>query len=126
MPSPRKRSKSKHRTGTAGKRKTALRKAPSTKARTKTTGRVKGARGGAVTTPPQKRHPTKRQSSRRRAREAGEPISGKSGSGSRLKPPDVTDADIQRIPGLARVRAMETGDNTITGKKRLRRHRSVT
>ncbi|HEY0615548.1 MAG TPA: hypothetical protein VGC96_12935 [Candidatus Elarobacter sp.] len=117
----RKRSKSKARTGTAGKKKTALRKSPATKARTKTTGRVKGARGGPAHPENKPDAPTKRASSRRRAAETGEPISGKRGSGSRIAPPDLTEGDVKKIPGMARVRAMETGENTVTGKKRTRK-----
>jgi hypothetical protein len=51
------------------------------------------------------RRPTKRASSRRRAAEKGESLSP--------KPPrdrsDITDADIAKIPGLARVRARDLG-----------------
>jgi hypothetical protein len=112
----RKRSK-KATSGTAGKKKTALRKSPATKARTKTTGRVKGARGGPAHPENEPEAPTKRASSRRRAREAGEPISGKSGSGSRIAPPDISEGDVKKIPGMARVRAMETGENAVTRKK---------
>jgi hypothetical protein len=51
------------------------------------------------------RRPTKRASSRRRAAAKGESLSP--------KPPrarsDITDADIAKIPGLARVRARDLG-----------------
>jgi hypothetical protein len=114
MPTARKRSARKARTGTAGKRKTAQRKSPSTKARTRSrkssAGRVKGARGG-----PAHEHPEpkpKRELSKVRAAEAGEPISGKRGSGSRIKPSDITDADIKKIPGLARARMRDEGEDS--------------
>ena len=112
MATARKRSKSKARTGTAGKRKTAQRKAPATKARTKTTGRVKGARGGPAHPEGEERKPTKRASSRRRAAEAGEPIAGKAGHERHKHPPtDITEADVAKIPSLERARARDLGDN---------------
>ena len=107
----RKRSQSKATTGTAGKKKTALRKSPATKARTKTTGRVKGARGGPATREHPQSEPTKRASSRKRAAEAGEPISGVKAKGPRKATTDVTEGDVKKVPSLARARARGLGEN---------------
>lgn len=108
----RKRAESKARTGTAGKKKTAQRKSPATKARTKTTGRVKGARGGPATREHPQSEPTKRASSRKRAAEAGEPISGTQAKKPRKKTTDVTDGDVAKVPSLARARARDLGENS--------------
>ncbi|HTD34214.1 MAG TPA: hypothetical protein VK665_11170 [Candidatus Elarobacter sp.] len=114
MAASRKRSK-KATSGTAGKTKTAQRKSPATKARTKTTGRVKGARGGPATREHPQSEPTKRASSRKRAAEAGETISNKRAAAAR-QPTDITEGDVRKIPSLARARAKDTGDNATTGK----------
>lgn len=116
----RKRSKSKARTGTAGKKKTALRKSPATKARTKTTGRVKGARGGPAHKENEPPHPTKRASSR--LREAEVETTSKRRAKKVPKPQtDLTESDVKKIPGLVRARAIDEGDNAQAGKKRTRR-----
>ncbi|MEA2665088.1 MAG: hypothetical protein QOI11_2032 [Candidatus Eremiobacteraeota bacterium] len=84
---------------------------PATKARTKTTGRVKGARGGAD-------HPagepakTKRASSRTRAAEAGEPLTKKAAAARKKPATDITDGDVAKVPSLARARARDTGANS--------------
>ena len=114
MAASRKRSK-KATSGTAGKKKTAQRKSPATKARTKTTGRVKGARGGPATREHPQSEPTKRASSRKRAAEAGETLSNKRAAAAR-QPTDITEGDVQKIPSLARARAKDTGDNATSGK----------
>ncbi|HTD38602.1 MAG TPA: hypothetical protein VK669_13915 [Candidatus Limnocylindrales bacterium] len=114
MAASRKRSK-KATSGTAGKKKTAQRKSPATKARTKTTGRVKGARGGPATREHPQSEPTKRASSRRRAAEAGDTLSNKRAQAARHET-DVTEADVQKIPSLARARAKDTGESTTSGK----------
>jgi hypothetical protein len=104
MASPRKRSLSKKRRGTAGKRKTALRKGAPTVPRTRHHGPV-AEPVGPESPKHSLRKPTKRASSRRRAAEKGESLAP--------KPPrdrsDITDADIVKIPGLARVRARDLG-----------------
>lgn len=114
MAASRKRSK-KATTGTAGKKKTAQRKSPGTKARTKTTGRVKGARGGPATREHPQSEPTKRASSRKRAAEAGDTLSNKRAQAAR-QATDITEGDVQKIPSLARARAKDTGENTTSGK----------
>ncbi|HYZ15539.1 MAG TPA: hypothetical protein VE591_04015 [Candidatus Acidoferrum sp.] len=105
MATPRKRSVSKARKGTAGKRKTAARKTPKTKPRTRHSPPVEAAVGPSG--PKRKRPPTKRASSRRRAAEKGESLSP--------KPPrqrtDLTQADVAKIPGLARARARDLGED---------------
>ena len=111
----RQRSKSKKTNGTAGKKKTAQRKSPATKARTKTTGRVKGARGGPATREHPQIEPTKRAFSRKRTAEAGETLSNKRAAAAK-KPTDITEGDVQKIPSLARARAKDTGDNATSGK----------
>ncbi len=120
MAAARKRSQSKARTGTAGTPKTAQRKSPGTKARTKTTGRVKGARGGAAHDESKPQGPTKRQSSRQREQEV-ETASNRRAKKSPAPPTDLTEGDVAKIPGMARARAMDTGDNAVAGKKRTRR-----
>ena len=108
MPAARKRAAKTAHKGTAGKRKTAQRKSPATKARTKTSGRVKGARGGPAT----REHPTggrtKRASSRQQAAESGETVSTKRAKAAR-KPTDIEDVDTARIPGMKRARMRDLG-----------------
>lgn len=108
----RKRSESKARKGTAGKRKTALRKSPGTKARKKDgSGRVKGTNSEPVSREHPQSAPTKRASSRKRAAETGEPISGAAAKKPRKKTTDVTDGDVAKVPSLARARARDLGEN---------------
>jgi hypothetical protein len=115
MAATRKRSQSKKTNGTAGKTKTAQRKSPATKARTKTSGRVKGARGGPATREHPQSEPTKRASSRKRAAEAGDTLSSKRAQAAR-QATDITEGDVQKIPSLARARAKDTGENATSGK----------
>jgi hypothetical protein len=110
MAATRKRSATKHK-GTAGTPKTAQRKSPQTKARTKTTGRVKGAHGGPPTHAHPQSEPTKRASSRKRAAEAGEPVSEKRAKAAPKKAA-LTDGDVAKIPTLRRVRARDAGENS--------------
>lgn len=98
--------------GTAGKTKTAQRKSPATKARTKTTGRVKGARGGPATREHPQSEPTKRASSRKRAAEAGDTLSNKRAKAAKQAPTDITKADVKKVPSLKRARARDLGENS--------------
>ncbi len=111
MAAARKRSKSKARKGTAGTPKTAQRKSPATKARTKTTGRVKGARGGPAHSPGEPAKTT-RASSRTRAAEAGEPQTKKAAAARKKPATDISDGDVAKVPSLARARARDTGSNS--------------
>ena len=111
MATARKRTESKARTGTAGKKKTAQRKSPGKSARTKTTGRVKSAGDGPVTRTHPQSEPTKRASSRRRAAESGEPISGTAAKKPRKKTSDIGDADVAKVKSLASARARDRGEN---------------
>ena len=112
MAAARKRSESKARKGTAGKKKTAQRKSPGTKARKKDgSDRVKGTNSGPVSREHPQSEPTKRASSRKRAAEAGEPISGPAAKKPRKKTTDVTDGDVAKVPSLARARARDAGEN---------------
>ena len=111
MAAARKRSKT-ARKGTAGTPKTAQRKSSGTKARKKDgSGRVKGTNAGPVSREHPQSEPTKRASSRKRAAEAGEPVSEKRASAARKKTTDVTDADVAKIPTLARARSKDRGEN---------------
>jgi hypothetical protein len=76
---------------------------------------VKGARGGPATRKHPQSEPTKRASSRRRAAEAGDTLSNERAQAAR-QPTDITEADVQKIPSLARARAKDLGENTTTGK----------
>jgi len=115
MAAARKRSQSKARKGTAGKRKTALRKGTAKKARTKTTGRVKGARGGPATREHPQSEPTKRASSKRREQDV-QTTSNRRAKKTATPATDITEGDVKKIPGLAGARAKDTRDNATSGK----------
>jgi hypothetical protein len=104
----RSRASSKAGKGTAGKTKVSQRKSPATKARTTTSGRVKGARGGPATREHPTSAPTKRASSRRRTAEAGETLSNKRAKALRGQD-KLADADVARIPGMRRARMRKEG-----------------
>jgi hypothetical protein len=108
MPATRKRAAKTSHKGTAGKSKTAQRKSPASKARTASSGRVKGARGGPATRKHPQRTTTNRASSGRRTSEAGETLSNKR-SKALAHIDDIDEVDAARIPGMRRARMRDQG-----------------
>jgi hypothetical protein len=109
MPATRKRAAKTSHKGTAGKSKTAQRKSPASKARTASSGRVKGARGGPATRKHPQRTTTKRASSGRRTSEAAEePLASKRAKGYKLVD-EIDEIDVARVPGMRRAKMRDKG-----------------